>query len=115
MMKTKNTKPTQSTQATQSTKKSVAPVAHNADGAKNRKSSFHSIAWNGDEVALRLPAGLLNRNTMTPEELGHVMVVGETGSGKTASTVKPLLGAMFGYLSNDGLRYSALVVDPKHE
>lgn len=46
----------------------------------------------------------------------HVLVLGETGSGKTASVLMPLLRAVLDTSSKDGKRdraHSALVIDPK--
>ena len=45
----------------------------------------------------------------------HFLILGETGSGKTASGVMPLLRSILGYESLNAERAAILVIDPKFE
>lgn len=50
-----------------------------------------------------------------PESLRHMLVLGETGSGKTVSVAVPALSSTLRYMLPNGKRGSLLVIDPKCE
>ena len=81
----------------------VAP-GEAAEPADVAAGGFRIPEW---RAAFR-PDGLLSRDVLCR----HVLILGETGSGKTASGVLPVVAAMFDPRNPFGC---ALVVDPKRE
>ncbi|MDR2560295.1 MAG: DUF87 domain-containing protein [Holophagales bacterium] len=60
--------------------------------------------------------GIKNGKEIDAESMArHFLILGETGSGKTASGVKPLLRSILNYESLKAERASVLVIDPKAE
>ncbi len=75
-----------------------------------------SIEWDKNAKPLSLDPALFNKTALSMDESSrHIFVVGDTGSGKTRSVIKPLLAAKFAYESHEGYRFSAFVIDPKRE
>ena len=54
------------------------------------------------------------RDSVHPSKIVNIQILGGTGSGKTASCVRPALGALLTY-EIEGLKASILVIDPKRE
>ena len=67
---------------------------------------LHVPEWNSLWTDGRVPTAFLCRQTL---------ILGETGSGKTISGVKPLLNALLAPDLPDGTGWCVLVVDPKRE
>ena len=57
----------------------------------------------------------LDRTEIHPSELGQVLGIGATGSGKSYSLVMPLLESFIAYSNAQGKRMGMLLVDPKGE
>lgn len=75
-----------------------------------------SIEWTNNELSIELDTKILGKKKFNPVELSrHLLVLGSTGTGKTASAIKPLLKGFWFYVSKEGCKYSVLVVDPKNE
>lgn len=84
------------------------------------KCSPSPMPWTGKEPAFKIATdgGFFGINEIHPKDLIHTLSVGGTGSGKTVSSVIPLLNAQlrYGLPTCNGLkRSSILVIDPKHE
>jgi hypothetical protein len=93
-----------------------------ADGRLNtwHERSSAPLEWRGDEPPLKLDRPWLRRQEIPMDLLSrHVMVTGETGSGKTRSGIEPLLGPLLRYRlqSADGgtKTFAMLVFDGKGE
>lgn len=75
-----------------------------------------SIPWNNNEKPIEFPSRVLGATKISPNELSqHVFLAGAPGTGKTSTGINPILIGYWNYLSNDGLKVSMLVVDPKVE
>jgi len=72
------------------------------------------IPYNGKEPPLRFDPPLMGESEITPSRLKGCLTLGETGAGKTASFVEPVLHAMLSYRIEDKAA-SILVIDPKVE
>lgn len=84
------------------------------------KSTPSPLPWRGDEPSFRIASngGFFGIDSIHPKDLVHVLAIGGTGSGKTVSSVLPLLNAQLRYSLPTGTRFkrsSLLVIDPKRE
>jgi hypothetical protein len=85
-----------------------------------RKSIPSPLPWGGQEPSFRIATngGFFGIDSIHPKDLVHVLAIGGTGSGKTVSSVLPLLNAQLRYSlpTDTGFkRSSLLVIDPKRE
>lgn len=73
------------------------------------------VPYTGEEPSLDFGRqGLLGQRHIQPSQLHHALVLGETGAGKTVSSILSALHAGVGYAC-DGLASSMLVIDPKKD
>lgn len=73
--------------------------------------------WKPDDPLLELGknGAFFGLDRVHPEDLRNVLVLGETGSGKTVSAVIPYLNAALSYRLADGRDATVFVADPKCE
>ncbi|NPA72872.1 MAG: TraM recognition domain-containing protein [Gammaproteobacteria bacterium] len=75
-----------------------------------------SIAWGANENPIQLPFELFGKKEVTPEFMSrHILIMGESGSGKTASMIEPILEGLISHVTKEGNQYAGLVIDPKNE
>ncbi len=79
------------------------------------KKAVAPVPFDGSEPPLRFDTPLFDRLEIKPSALCSALGFGATGSGKSASLVRPLLNAMLAYRLDDGKTTSMLVIDPKVE
>lgn len=72
------------------------------------------IAYDGTEPPLRFEPALLEQAEILPSKLNNALILGSTGSGKTASFIQPALTAMLKYRVEDRAA-AMLAIDPKVE
>jgi hypothetical protein len=72
------------------------------------------IPYSGSEPPLRFDPPLLGHSEIKPSAINNSLILGGTGSGKTASFLEPALKAMLEYRI-DGKSATVLVIDPKVE
>ena len=78
------------------------------------KQPVAPVAYDGSEPPLKFDSPLLGELEILPSELNNSLILGGTGSGKTASYIEPALMAMLDYRIAG--KYAAiLVIDPKVE
>ena len=77
------------------------------------------VPWLAADPPIRLSqpgrAAFFGLEEIHPTRLGNTMVLGVTGSGKSASAVMPILGGLLRYRLADGRQPAVLVIDPKRE
>lgn len=79
-------------------------------------SDKNSIPWSHVEKPIEMEVSILGKKKFVPEELSrHILILGQTGVGKSSSVVAPVLRAYWNYVSKDGFLFGMLVVDPKRE
>ena len=72
------------------------------------------VAYDATEPPFVFRQGaFLGRPEIHPSELGQVLGIGATGSGKTFGVVIPILMSFLAYSNSQGKRMSVLLVDPK--
>lgn len=75
-----------------------------------------SIPWDKSAKSIEMDTSILGKKKFEPEELSkHLLVLGETGVGKTSSVIEPVIRGYWNYISNEGLGFGMFVVDPKRE
>lgn len=84
------------------------------------KSNPSPMPWSGQEPSFNIATkgGFFGIDNIHPKDLVHTLSIGGTGSGKTVSSVIPLLQAQLRYALPSGQgfkRSSILVIDPKRE
>jgi hypothetical protein len=89
-------------------------ATHAAPQRTNVHAPVAPISYDGSEPPLKFDPPLLGKSEILPSELNNSLVLGSTGSGKTASFLGPVLQAMLEY-KIENKSAALLVIDPKVE
>ena len=97
--------------------KNLAPPKSAPEADPSKCDQESPCEWEPTAAAFSIPEfESLGLNAISAPTLSrHVLITGETGSGKTQSGILPILRAAIQYKQGTSLAPAGLVIDPKHE